>query len=81
MKEITVYEASDGRRFNTLEDCIAYETSRELPKDIMKYLYMIKEMCKDLSCDKCMFTDAEGGCIFGGGDRMPSFWNFQPYSS
>ena len=84
MKEITVYEASDGCRFDTAEECRAYELSIFLPDDIMKHLFAIQKMCENNTmCAGCKFADAKGNCLFcqsGTDESIPQFWNFDKLS-
>lgn len=59
MKEVkvTMYEANDGKLFDTKENCLIYES-----KEILK---TISEMCKCRSdCAECPFREEENiSCI------------------
>ena len=65
MKEVkvTMYEANDGKLFDTKENCMAYES-----KEILK---IIKDCCdKTEDCDGCPFYGS-GGCMLSG---IPCHW-------
>lgn len=80
MRELTIYVASDGCRFDTKQECRAYELSTFLPNDIMKHLFAIQEMCENTTiCAGCKFADEKGNCLFcssGSDESIPQFWNF-----
>ena len=88
MRELTIYEASDGCRFDTEQECRAHELSISLPDDIMKHLLTIQKMCENTTlCTECKFSDADakgnGYCLFcqrGSDESIPQFWNFDKLS-
>lgn len=57
MREVIIFEANDGRRFATKEECLHHEESH-----FMKMAKQIKDFCYNRDgCDGCVFH-LEGGC-------------------
>lgn len=92
MKEIsiTVYEAFDGRRFDTMEDCQTYERKLTIQRNIqskeyvdvlsnIKYMCSVRDTC-DAGCSEeegCPYYIKSGltsRCAFD--DSPPSSWKF-----
>jgi hypothetical protein len=59
---VTMYEANDGKLFDTKENCLAYES-----KEILR---IMKDCCdKAKDCEGCLFYGS--GCMLSG---IPSHW-------
>ena len=94
MKELsmTIYEAFDGRRFDTIEDCQAYERKLKIQRNAQSKEYVdvlsnIKYMCSVRATCDCNEKGSEGErCpyymesrftnICAFGDSPPSSWKF-----
>ena len=67
MKEVkvTMYEANDGKLFDTKENCLMYEY-----KEVLK---TISEICiRRGDCNDCPFFKEGAGCIL---NRFPENWS------
>lgn len=73
MKEILVtqYMAEDGTVFCTEKKCLTYEEKFELRKALRK----IKELCANMDCQFCPFSDNCGNCRFPSCHHTPDDWN------
>lgn len=59
-----MYEANDGKLFDTKDNCLMYEY-----KEVLK---TISEICNRRSdCDGCPFFEEVNGCIL---NRFPENW-------
>jgi hypothetical protein len=84
MKEVlvTYYEAYDGKRFTTEDDCHAYESKLRKYREFFETLKEIKNMCESAEgCGNCpfMYEDVCGltfADIERGTSDVPYNWNF-----
>lgn len=76
MKEIKVYEAFDGTRFDTESTCKRYEEKHFVPDDIKKAILRLSSFCGERDkCERCPLHSKEddGACALL--HHLPSFWD------
>lgn len=77
MKEIVVtqYMAEDGTTFSTKEKCLAHEEKcKEIP-ELRKALRRVKELCNNMDCRFCPFSDDDDNCCFPSVAHTPEEWD------
>ena len=75
MKEIKVYEAFDGTRFDTESMCNHYEEKHFLPSDIRKAMTTIANFCENKECCQCCpFYDERGESYCHLINHTPAYW-------
>ena len=75
MKEIKVYEAFDGTRFDTESMCKHYEEKHFIPDDIKKAMITITDLCVDKECcHHCPLYDEHGESRCYLINHTPAYW-------
>lgn len=75
MKEIKVYEAFDGTRFDTESMCKHYEEKHFVPDDIKKAILRLAELCaKTNYCHNCPLYDERGESHCWLENHTPAYW-------
>lgn len=75
MKEIKVYEAFDGTRFDTESMCKRYEEKRFVPDDIKKAMAIIADFCDSIKqCHDCPLYDEHGDLDCYLENHTPECW-------
>lgn len=67
MKEIKtiIYEAEDGTVFDTMAECVNYESRIKWRPEAMDILQRLKTICNQNTCASCPFFDTkEEHCFF-----------------
>lgn len=78
MKEIKVYEAFDGTRFDTESTCKRYEEKHFVPDDIEKAMITIAEFCANhYNCEGCPFNSKIDNSECYLMNRVPVYWKIR----
>ena len=66
----TVYVANDGKEFNDKKDCVNYEQSKALPKEIITAIKTLSTFCENSKCSACPLC-IDYGCSL---ETYPDEW-------
>ncbi len=73
MKEITMYVSDDGKKFETLDECLKYEKTSH---DMISNALELQKYCKfNEGCAGCVFEDGVTCSIAG----SPWCWNIPKF--
>ena len=75
MKEIKVYEAFDGTRFDTESMCKHYEAKHFIPDDIQEAIHRLSSFCRERrECERCPLQLKGYGEACSLLHHFPAFW-------